>query len=86
MNIELYQQVALTIDIPKDNLKKGDIATVVEELPATRKSGGEPGYALEVFNVLGETTAVLSVPVSAVRPLRANEIPNARPLAKAVSE
>lgn len=86
MSIELYQQVALNIDMPKDNLKRGDIATVVEELPATQKSGGEPGYALEVFNVLGETTAVLSVPVSAVRPLRADEIPNARPLAKAVSE
>lgn len=86
MNIELYQQVALTVDLPKENLKKGDLATVVEELPATRASKGEPGYALEVFNALGETTAVISVPVSAVRPLRANEIPHVRPLEKAASE
>ncbi len=86
MNIELYQQVALTTDLPKENLKRGDVATVVEELPATQASKGEPGYALEVFNALGETTAVISVPVSAVRPLRANEIPHVRPLEKAVSE
>ena len=86
MSIELYQRVALTRDVPEQNLQKGDIATVVENLPATKKSKGEPGYALEVFNVLGETTAVVFVPASAVRSLRADEMPHVRSLAKAVSE
>ncbi len=86
MSIELYQRVALTRDVSEGNLQKGDIATVVENPPATKESKGEPGYALEVFNALGETTAVVFVPASAVRSLRADEIPHVRPLARAASE
>ena len=80
--IELYQRVALSRDLPEHNLCKGDVAVVVEYLPGTAASGGEDGYALEIFNAVGETIAVVLVPVSAVQPLTENEIFQVRPLRK----
>ena len=79
MNIELFSQVALARDIPDEGLRCGDVATVVEKLPGTRASGGEEGYILEVFNAIGETITVVTVPVSAVEPLRASEVLSVRP-------
>jgi hypothetical protein len=55
-----------------------DVAVVVEHLPATPESREEEGYALEVFNAVGETIAVVMVPASAVRPLREEEILHVR--------
>ena len=43
-------------------------------MAGTPASGGEDGYALEVFNAIGETIAVVMVPISAVKPLTKNEI------------
>ena len=77
---KLYDKVALTCDLPKHELRQGDVAVVVEELPATEASAGEPGYALEVTNAVGETIAVVMVPDSAVKPLSHDEILQARPL------
>ena len=79
MRIKLYERVALTVDIADQGLRKGDVATIVEYLPAI---DGEDGYALEVFNAIGETLAVITVPESAVEPLTADRIPSVRPLAK----
>ncbi len=78
--IKLYQRVALTRDMPQYNFQKGDVAVVVEHLPGTPATGGEDGYALEVFNAVGETIAVVTVPASAVKPLTEHEILQARPL------
>ena len=78
--IKLYQRVALAIDLPQYGLCKGDVAVVVEHLPGTPASGGEDGYALEVFNAVGETIAVVTVPDSAVNPLTEHEIFHVRPL------
>ena len=78
--IKLYQRVALATDIPTHGLRKGDVAVVVEHLPGTPATGDEEGYALEVFNAVGETIAVVIVPVSAVQPLTQNEIFQVRPL------
>ena len=72
--IKLYQRVALTRDMPENQLYTGDVAVVVDYLPATAESGGEAGYALEVFNAIGETIAVVMVPESAVKPLTENDI------------
>jgi hypothetical protein len=58
------------------------VAVVVEYLPGTPASGGEDGYALEVFNAVGETIAVVMVLVSAVKPLTENEILQVRPLSR----
>jgi hypothetical protein len=79
MQIELFSEVALARDVPEEGLCRGDIATVVEKLPGTEASGGEDGYILEVFNAIGETIAVVTVPVSAVEPLRASEVLSVRP-------
>ncbi|HEY5871332.1 MAG TPA: DUF4926 domain-containing protein [Candidatus Tectomicrobia bacterium] len=78
--IEIYQRVALTRDLPEHSLCKGDVAVVVEHLPGTPASGSEDGYALEVCNAVGETIAVVIVPVSAVKPLTENEVLQVRPL------
>lgn len=79
MKLELFKRVALTKDIPEENLKKGDVATIVEHLPGM---DSEDGYALEIFNAIGDTIAVITVPQSAVEPLTADEIPSVRPLAR----
>lgn len=79
MKLELFKRVALTRDIPEENLKMGDLATIVEYLPG---KNGEDGYALEIFNAIGETIAVIVVPQSAVEPLTADEMPSVRPIAR----
>jgi len=83
MTFKLFQQVALTRDEPEHDLCKGDVATVVEHLPATPASGGEDGYALEVFNAVGETIAVVMVPASAVKALSEDEVLQVRRLSLA---
>jgi len=77
MKYELFQQVTLTRDIPDKNLKEGDVATIVDHHPGP---DGEDGYSLEVFNVLGETIAVITVPESTIKPLSANDIWHVRSL------
>jgi Domain of unknown function (DUF4926) len=79
MRIDLFKRVALRIDIPEHGLRKGDVATIVEHLPG---KDGEDGYALEVFNAIGESIAVITVPESSVEALTADRIPAVRPLAK----
>ncbi|HEY9749801.1 MAG TPA: DUF4926 domain-containing protein [Allocoleopsis sp.] len=45
----LFSQVALAQDLPEQNLKRGDIATVVEHF--SMPDGEEDGYSLEGFDV-----------------------------------
>lgn len=84
MKTALFADVALTRDIPEHALRRGDVATVVEHLPGTQASGGEDGYALEVFNAVGESIAIVAVPVSAVEILRPSQVLSARPRLSAV--
>lgn len=79
MKIDLSKRVVLRVDLPEHRLRKGDVATIVEHLPG---KDCEDGYALEVFNAIGDTIAVITVPQSAVEPLTADVIPSVRPLAK----
>lgn len=46
-------------------------------------SGGEEGCLLEVFNAVGESLAVIAVPISTVEVLRPDEILTVRSLATA---
>ena len=78
MKFELYKDVGLALDLPEHRLKRGDIVKLVEHHLAP--DGGE-GYSAEVFNVLGDTLAVITVPESALEPLREDEVLCARPLA-----
>ena len=78
MKYELFEEVVLKTDIPERRLKKGDVATIVEWHPG---ADGEDGYSLEVFNVLGDTIAVITVPVSSIEPLAEDEVFSVRSLA-----
>jgi uncharacterized protein DUF4926 len=71
MKHELFTEVVLGKDIPEKGFKKGDVATVVERHPA---SAGEDGYSLEIFNALGDTMAVVTVPESMIGPLTKDEV------------
>lgn len=81
MAVELYQDVALTRDLPEHQLKAGDIATLIDRV--AHPVGGEEGCVLEVFNAVGESIAMVAVPISAVEALRADEILTVRPLVHA---
>lgn len=76
--IPLYSRVSLNRDFPEYNLKRSDIATFIDTVPDPE--GIEEGYILEVFNALGESIDVVTVPQSAVAPLRSNEILSVRSL------
>lgn len=81
MTLKLYQEVALTRDLPEYGLKVGDIAMLVDFVP--HPSNGEEGCVLEVFNAIGESFAVIAVPISVIVALRSDEILSVRSLAKA---
>ncbi len=78
--LELYQRVVLSRHLPDHNLKKGDVVTLIDYVP--HPSNGEDGYILEVFNAVGESINVIAVPMSAVQPLRNDEILSVRSLAE----
>ena len=80
MALELYKQITLVRDIPDANLRKGDVAVLVDFID--HPSDGEQGAILEVFNVLGESIDVVTVPISAIEPLRADYVPSVRLLEK----
>ena len=81
MILKLYQEVALTRDLPEYQLRAGDIATLVDFVP--HPSGSEEGCLLEVFNAVGESLTVIAVPISTVEVLRPDEILTVRSLATA---
>jgi hypothetical protein len=78
--ISLYSRIALNRDFPEYNLKRGDVATFIDTVPDPK--GIEEGYILEVFNALGESIDVVTVPKSAVSPLRSDDIPRVRSLSQ----
>ncbi len=78
MKYNLYEEVVLGRDIPEKGLKKGDVATIVEHHPTP---GGEDGYSLEVFNAVGDTIAVITVPESLIESLKEAEVFSVRSLA-----
>ena len=72
MDIKLYDNVVLCRDFSQENLKLGDVAVLVDFVP--HPTGGETGAILEIFNALGESIAVVAVPISAIKPLQSDEI------------
>src|SRR5262245_6974989 len=75
MRFKLFEQVALAKDIPEKKLRRGDVATIVDNYPAR---SGEAGYSIEVFNAVGDTIAVTAVPESFLEELTPNEILHVR--------
>ncbi len=80
---KLYEEVALTRNMPEENLKQGDVAVVVEYVP--HPVGDEEGAILEIFNAIGESVAVATVPISAIKSLRADQVFMVREMAPAGS-
>ena len=81
MNLKLYQDVVLTQNFPQYHLKIGDVATLVDFVPHPHQ--GEEGCILEIFNAMGESMAVVTVPKSAIKPLEADKNLTIRPHAQA---
>ena len=79
--LELYADVALRRDLPDHNLKQGDVVTLIDFIK--HPTGGEDGCVLEVFNAVGDSIHTIAVPVSAVEPLRPDEILAVRQLTQA---
>jgi hypothetical protein len=78
MKFELFSDVILTADVPEEDLRAGDIGTLVERHDVP---GQEEGYSVEFFDMTGQTVAVAAVPASALRlPTRADR-PTVRPMA-----
>ncbi len=65
MTFELFSRVVITRELPEENLCTGDVATVVEE--HRDADGNVIGYEVELFSATGQTLAVASVPVDAIR-------------------
>ncbi|MGC8553503.1 MAG: DUF4926 domain-containing protein [Phycisphaerae bacterium] len=64
MPFELFTDVILTEDLPAENLRAGDVGTVVDHHCAP---GMEDGYSVEFFDMVGDTVAVMTVPVRLLR-------------------
>jgi hypothetical protein len=78
MKLEPYQRVVVSRDMPEESLQKGDVAWLIDYVE--HPSGGEEGAILEVFNALGESIRVATVPISAIEAMRADEVLTVRQL------
>jgi len=83
MKYPLFTRVALADDLPNENLRRGDLATVIEYYEGS--PGQEPGYELEVFNAVGDTFAVVTARESQIECLRKDELLSVRPLKLAIA-
>ena len=77
MKFKLYTDAALTCDVPEHRLKRGDIVKLVDHHVAP---DGMEGYSIEVFNAVGDTLTVTTVPASSLEALRPDEVLCARSL------
>lgn len=80
MQPELYTEVVVNRDLPEADLKRGDLALYIEHLK--HPGNGEDGAILEIFNALGDSLRIVTVPLSAIEPLQEDQVPAVRPLAK----
>ncbi|MBD2497500.1 DUF4926 domain-containing protein [Nostoc sp. FACHB-280] len=68
----LFSQVALAQDLPEYNLKRGNVATIVEHYPMPE--GEEDGYSLEGFDLPHITIEVSASQIIPVAQLQEEEI------------
>jgi hypothetical protein len=70
MAFDLFSDVVLTADFPEEDLKAGDVGTVLERhvIP-----GMEDGYSVEFFDMTGQTVSVATLKSNLLRsPTRAD--------------
>jgi hypothetical protein len=80
MNFTLYSDVILLRDLPEENVYAGDIGTVVEQHDVL---GLETGYSVEFFDMLGNTVAIVTLPMSCFRLPNSTDRPAVRLMANA---
>jgi hypothetical protein len=78
--LELYKDAVLTVDIPNEGLRAGDLGTIIEQHQAP--SGGEACYSVEFFDMTGRTVAVVTVSASSLRGPTSADLPSVRVVAK----
>lgn len=79
MSVQLYDRVALRSAFPEHELRTGNVATLIDFVD--HPSSGSRGCVLELYNALGDSIGVVTVPEDAVEPLRADEVRSLRPMA-----
>ncbi len=75
MNFTLYSDVILLRDLPEENVYAGDIGTVVEQHDVP---GLETGYSVEFFDMIGNTVAIVTLPMSYFRLPKSTDRPAIR--------
>lgn len=63
--IKEFEQVALTVDLPEDQIQAGVVVDIYKDYS---------GYALEVFSANGTTLAVVTVEAAQVRPVSSKDV------------
>ncbi|MBI4785768.1 MAG: DUF4926 domain-containing protein [Chloroflexi bacterium] len=81
MSFQLYSDVVLVGDVPEENLRSGDVGTIVDRHDVTNR---EVGYSVEFFDMLGNTIAVVTLPGSFLRAPTHADRPAVRSAAVAV--
>ena len=77
--IKELDTVALTRELPEHILQAVDLGAVV--MVYASDGGGEAEYEVEFVALDGKTLALVTLPATAIRPIRAREIPHAREVA-----
>jgi Domain of unknown function (DUF4926) len=80
MSFILYSDVILLRDLPEEGVYNGDIATVLERHDV---AGLETGYSVEFFDMLGNTVAIVTLPMSCFRIPSSADRPTVRLMAAA---
>jgi hypothetical protein len=76
-----FRRVVLTVDLPQQRLRAGDVGVVVDQYEIGE--GHPEGYELEFFSATGQTLAVVSVPATSTREATDREVLSVRELARA---
>jgi hypothetical protein len=77
MMIKEHDCIVLTVDLPDEALRAGDVGTVVHI------HGSDAAYEVEFMTLTGQTVAVATVLPSQLRPVSQRDISHARELAPA---
>lgn len=79
MSFELYQDVILTVELPEEGLRAGDVGALVERHVVPGKA---EGYSVEFFDMTGRTVAAVTLPASQLRAPTGADRPSIRTLSR----
>jgi Domain of unknown function (DUF4926) len=78
MNFPFYSDVILLRDLPDEGVYNGDFGTVVDRHDV---AGLETGYSVEFFDMLGNTVAIVTLPMTCFRSPSITDRPTVRLMA-----